>query len=172
MAATADRLTLADFELQYGDAKPHYEFWFGEAVQKAMPTGIHGLLQVIIAFLLRNAGYKTATEVKLKISTDFQPVPDIVATLGRFERAYFDNPVDVAVEILSPADTFQRVVRKCQIYAEWGIPIVVMLDPEDRQAWVWDKEAQSPIKTDTIALKNGAKIEVSRIFAELDSLLE
>src|SRR5579871_473748 len=78
-------VTIADFERQYRDAKPYYEYWFGEAVQKATPTSVHGLLGVLIALLLREAGYKAATEVTLEISSDFLPVPDIVATTGRFE---------------------------------------------------------------------------------------
>lgn len=38
MAALAGKLTLAEFEDRYGNRKPYYEYWFGEAVPKAMPT--------------------------------------------------------------------------------------------------------------------------------------
>ncbi len=172
MATAADRLSIADFERQYGDAKPHYEYWFGEAVQKATPTGLHGLLQVTIAWLFREAGYKSGSEVKLKISSDFQPVPDGVATMGRFERLYFTEPVDAAVEILSPDDSFHRVMRKCKIYAAWGISIVVVVDPETREAWIWDDELQAPKPIRVIALKNGRSISLDRIFQELDADLQ
>lgn len=75
MAAAADRLTLADFERQYGDKKPHYEYWSGEAIQKATPTWLHGLLQGIMLLLLKEVGYKAATEVELRISDEFQLIP-------------------------------------------------------------------------------------------------
>jgi Uma2 family endonuclease len=172
MAAAADKLTLEDFDRQYGDSKPYYEFWFGEAIQKSMPTVIHGWLQVIIAWLLKEAGYRAGSEVRLKISPDFQPVPDVVAVEGRVERPYFTKPVVVAVEILSPDDSFHRVMRKCEIYAEWGIQTVVVLDPESRAGWTWDHRLKSLIPATLIALPNGNNIPLTRIFAELDAETE
>ncbi len=81
-------LTVAQFEELYGKQKPHYEFWYGEAVYKSIPNSIHGETQLIVGELLREAGYKAGAEIKLKIETDFQPVPDIVATRGSIERPY------------------------------------------------------------------------------------
>ena len=88
MATTADRLTIADFERLYGAQKPHYEYWFGEAVQKTMPAWLHSLLQGIIVMLLKEAGYKAGSELTLKIRPDFEPVPDVAATAGRIEGRY------------------------------------------------------------------------------------
>jgi Uma2 family endonuclease len=172
MAATADRLTLEDFERQFGDSKPHFEYWFGEAVQKSMPTVIHGWLQVIIAWLLKDAGYRAGSEVRLKISPEFQPIPDVIAVEGRVERPYLTKPVTVVVEILSPDDSFRRVMRKCESYAEWGIPIVVVVDPDSRAAWAWDRQLKSLVPTALIGLPNGKSIALTRIFAELDAELE
>jgi len=56
-----------------------YEFWYGEAIVKGIPTVIHGLLQVIIAHLLRQAGYVAASEVELRIDPDAHPRPEVIA---------------------------------------------------------------------------------------------
>lgn len=98
MAATADKLSLADFERQYGDEKPYHEYWFGEAIPKALPTWQHGLLQKIAMRALDEAGYQSGSEVKLKISSDFEPVPDVIATTDRIEGPYPTKPVNVVVE--------------------------------------------------------------------------
>ncbi len=172
MAATADNLSLADFERQYGDEKPYHDYWFGEAVPKAMPASPHGLLQPIVVIALREAGYRSGSEIKLKVSSDFAPVPDVVATLGRFEQLYPTTPVDVVVEILSPEDSFQRVMRKCKLYSGWGIPVVVVLDPEGREGWIWDRQSDDLKKTAVIALENGQSISLDRIFQELGSELQ
>jgi hypothetical protein len=38
--ATASRpLTLDEFHARYRGQKPHFEYWFGEAIQKAVPNG-------------------------------------------------------------------------------------------------------------------------------------
>jgi Uma2 family endonuclease len=172
MAAAADRLTLADFERQYGDLKPYHEYWFGEAVPKAMPTWLHGLLQLVIGALLKEAGYKAGSEIKLRISPDFEPVPDVIATLGPIELPYPTKPIDVVVELLSPEDSFRRVVRKCRMYADWGIPVIAVLDPEGREGWAWDRDAQALQPTAAIVLNNGNRIAISRIFEELDASME
>lgn len=142
MAALGGKLTLAEFEVQYGNRKPNYEYWSGEAVPKAMPTWLHGLLQGILIELLKQAGYRAGSEVKLKISPDLEPVPDVIATSGRIEFPYPTQPFDVVVEILSPEDSFQRVTRKCKCYADWGIENVFVLDPDQRNAWAWDNDTE------------------------------
>jgi Uma2 family endonuclease len=170
MAGTAEKLSLADFERQYRNAKPYHEYWFGEAVPKATPTWLHGLLQPIIMTALCEAGYKAGSEVKLEINSDFHPVPDVIATGGPIERPYPTRPFDVVVEILSPEDSFQRVLRKCKLYSAWGIGIVVVLDPEGREGWIWEEQTLKP--TTVIALGNGHTIYLDRIFQELDATLQ
>jgi Uma2 family endonuclease len=171
MSAIAGKLTLAEFGTQYSDSKPNHEYWFGEAVPKAMPTWLHGLLQKIIMRLLDESGYLSASEVKLKISPDFEPVPDIIATTGRIEVPYPTKPFDVVVEILSPDDAFQRVLRKCKLYSEWGISNIFVLDPDSREAWTWDSDAQALKPATVFLLKNGKSITLKRIFDELDAAL-
>ena len=81
------------------------------------------------------------------------------------------EPVDVVVEVLSPDDSFQRVMRKCQIYAEWGIPTILVLDPEGRAGWLWDNQVHTLTPMRVVTLTNGKSITLERIFAELDASL-
>jgi len=172
MASTVDKLTIAEFEQQYGDSKPYHEYWFGEAVPKAMPTWLHSLLQKILMNLLDEAGYESGAEVRLKLSTDFEPLPDVIATAGELELPYPTKPFDVVIELLSPDDYFRRVIRKCKLYAEWGILLVVVLDPETREGWAWDKEGQTLRPIGVIVLPNGKTITLEQIFGELDTRLK
>ena len=66
MATVTQPLTLAEFRSRYRNQKPYFEYWFGEAVQKSMPTWLHAALQVIICQALRRAGYKSGSEVELR----------------------------------------------------------------------------------------------------------
>jgi Uma2 family endonuclease len=162
MAAVAEELT---------DRKPYHEYWFGESVPKAMPTWIHGLLQGILVQLFKELGYRSGSEVKLKISPDFEPIPDVIATSHEIELPYPTKPVDVVLEILSPEDSFQRVVRKCRLYAEWGVSNVVVLDPEGREGWLWDRQAGHLHRVTTLMLSNGRGLPLQRVFDELDAAL-
>ena len=86
MAAVAGKLTLLEFQSQYEHADRSYEYWYGEAVPKGMPTWIHGLLQVIISQLLTEAGYLAGSEVELRIVPDAHPKPDVIGTRDEVEE--------------------------------------------------------------------------------------
>jgi Uma2 family endonuclease len=139
MASSSQTLTMAEFEEQFGHEKPYYEFWYGEAIQKSMPTWVHGLLQRILMELLREAGYKAGSEVKLKIHAAFQPVPDVIATSGPIERPYPTKPVEIVVEILSDEDSMSRLLTKCRTYEEWGFQEIYVVDPIARVVFRWSE---------------------------------
>jgi len=156
-------VTIEQFDQQYGQQKPYFEYWFGQPVQKAMPTWIHSMLQKIIMRFLDDAGYESAAELKLKISADFQPLPDVSAVRpGQVEVPYPTRPVEVVVEILSPDDQFSQILTKCQFYGEMGIPCVYVVDPETRQVWSWRRD-EAPIPVESLA-----SVPVSAIWSELD----
>ncbi len=156
-------MTLQQFEIQYGHQKPYFEYWFGVPVQKAMPTWLHSLLQKIIIRLLDDAGYVSGGEVKLRISEDFQPLPDVTAVRpGQVELPYPTRPVEVVVEILSRDDEISQVVEKCRFYSGLSIPQIFVVDPETREAWSWDSD-ETLVSTDYLA-----GVPISAIWQELD----
>jgi Uma2 family endonuclease len=160
-------VTVQQFDQQYGGQKPYFEYWFGRPVQKAMPTWMHSLLQKIIMRLLDDAGYESGAEVKLKISADFQPLPDVSAVLpGQVELPYPTRAVEIVVEILSPDDQFAQVLSKCQFYRELGIRHIYVVDPEARQVWCWGKNKE-PMLVESLA-----SFPVSAIWSELDRRLK
>jgi Uma2 family endonuclease len=139
MNAVADKLTVEQFRATYADCKPYYELLDGEAVQKALPTEPHSILQTVLSFVLKEIGFRPRTELTLPISETWEPIPDVsglLAPLGG--KPYPTSPVPVVVEILSPGDPFTRVIQKCRRYAEWGIPDILVFDPNGREAWYWD----------------------------------
>lgn len=108
-------MTVEQFDQQYGHQKPYFEYWFGEPVQKQMPTWILILLQKIIMRFLDEIGYESGAELKLKISPNFQPLPDVAAVLvGKVRLPYPTTPVAVVVEILSPDDKQTAILKKCR----------------------------------------------------------
>ena len=70
-------LTLEEFDARYG-SEPGWEYWFGEAVRKPVPTWYHGVLQVVLANLLLEAGYFSGSEIDLKVDPRWQPRPDVL----------------------------------------------------------------------------------------------
>jgi Uma2 family endonuclease len=160
------KLTKEEFHARYDGEKPYYEYWDGDAVQKAMPKSIHGFIQKLLTRLLDDLGYESASEVELHLDPDYEPVPDVIAVEGALEDPYPTRPFEVVIEILSSGDQFSRVLRKRRLYEKWGIRQIVMVDPEDRV--VWRFENGGPVETDIIATRGEAKILAAALWDALD----
>src|ERR1700712_5449054 len=128
MPAVAERkLSLEEFHARYDGEKPYFEYWAGEAVQKTMPTRLHSLVQFVLVQLLFSLGFDAGQEVTVKLVADYQPVPDVIAAEGSLGRPYPVDPFEVAIEVLSPDDSFSRVIQKCKLYAKWGIRQIAVI---------------------------------------------
>ena len=171
MAAQPLPLSVQEFHRLYDRAKPAYEYWFGKAVQKPMPTLLHGIVQFIIATLLERAGWNTSLEVRLKVVPDAEPVPDVIAVQGKFRGAYPTAAPELCVEILSPADTLPKALEKAKRYVEWGSQCVWIIDPEKRTAWTLSRERTpepSWIPPNGILRIASTEIQLEALFSEVD----
>jgi Uma2 family endonuclease len=169
MATVTPPITFEEFE-QLQQTGRAIEYWHGKVVEKAVPTWLHSLLQVVIGQFLTEAGYAAGSEPDLRISREFAPRPDIMATSEDIETQYPTHPgeAEIIVEILSPTDNWPDVEKKCREYMGLGVVQVFVADPEGRQAWVWRREAQCLGEVDTWILTNGEPIVLADVWRELD----
>jgi Uma2 family endonuclease len=172
MAAGTQLLTLEEFRLRYADEKPYYEYWFGEAIQKAAATTSHGVLQSILCRFLDRAQYRAVLEVELRIDPHWQPIPDVLASLSPLERPYPTKPVEVVIEVLSHTDAMSLVHEKCRNYERIGFQQIFVLDPEFRKGWEWSRETQNLERINSLRLTNGKSIELAEVWQELDKELQ
>jgi Uma2 family endonuclease len=166
MAAAPAYLSLTDFHDRYDGQKPAYEYWFGEAIQKTSGTTLHGVTQAILGYLLLSAGWKCASEVRLKLSRFAEPVPDLIADPGPIESRYPTEPIALAIEILSPSDSLAAAVRKCAHYLDWGIGCAWIIDPERPVAYQMSIDHPEPavIDVDGALTVAGLHIELRELF--------
>ncbi|MGA8596943.1 MAG: Uma2 family endonuclease [Bryobacteraceae bacterium] len=164
MAAVAEKLSFLEFQAKYEHGDRSYEYWYGQAMPKGMPTWIHGLLQRIVMELLTEAGYISGSEVELRIIPEAHPKPDVIGTKGEVEDPYPTKAVDVVVEILSKDDSAPYVLEKCQAYRTWGFEYIYVVNPESRQVFRWTGTALELSTTLT-------SIPATRIWERLDEAL-
>ena len=170
MASTV-HVSLEEFQTRYANAGP-YEYWFGEVVQKSVPTWLHAMLQALLAEIFYEQGYFSGSELDLRISRDFQPRPDVAASLVLESHAYPTKPIDIIAEILSPDDDMTSVVRKCGYYADLGIAQIYVFDPVARWAAKWESATGKLQRIDELKLTNGSIVRVHDIFARFDDRLK
>ncbi|HEX4227059.1 MAG TPA: Uma2 family endonuclease [Bryobacteraceae bacterium] len=168
--AVVTHISLEEFHARYAN-ESGYEYWFGEVVQKSVPTWLHAILQSLLAEMFFEQGYFSGSELDLRISCDFQPRPDVAASLELETRGYPTRPIDIVAEILSPDDPPAKVLEKCQHYAELGIRQIYVLDPIGRTADQWDQANQQLQRVTALLLTNGSLIRVGTIFARFEQRL-
>jgi Uma2 family endonuclease len=168
-AVIHNHLTLEQFQAfeQSRTDGPRYEYWFGEAVPKAMPTWLHATLQILLTELLKQLGYYSAVELELRILPDWHPKPDVAAASVR-EHPYPTKPIEIVAEVLSPTDEPAQVLEKCRNYHRSGIGQIYVFDPEKRTAGIWRDDLDALAAIDALQLPNGVVYSVSMIWAELD----
>ncbi len=169
--ARLNLLSLEEFRERYAEEKPYFEYWFGEAIQKSVPTVLHVVLVSILLAALKEAGYKCGPELELRIDPGWQPKAD-VAAWTRIEGRYPTEPVDVIVEVLSSEDRMQRVLLKCRNYQRIGVPAIFVMDPEFHDAWEWSRATQNLERISTMALPNGKHIAVEELWSKLQKELQ
>ena len=165
MATAAGFLTLDEYHERYAGENA-YEYWFGEAIKKSVPTWLHAILQVILAEVFYKAGYISGSELDLRIDPNWDPRPDVVAALQP-EHPYPTKPVNIVAEVLSPDDRMSRIYEKCRQYARIGIPQILVFDPEARVAWEWSRATENLERIHQLHLDNGAVLLVKDIWDEL-----
>jgi Uma2 family endonuclease len=164
-------LTLEDYHALYGN-EHGFEYWFGEAVKKGLPTTLHGIMQGILVALFKVAGYKTASEVDLRIDPDWEPRPDVLVSPAPIQRPYPTSAAALTViEVLSPDDAMPRVFQKARNYVRVGIKSLFIVDPEGRDAWEWSLETDNTERIQAIRLPDGFALPVSTLWEELDKEL-
>lgn len=167
MPATQEGLlTLDEFRIRYAGEKPYYEYWAGEAIQKSMPTWLHGLIQIIVGQLLNSIGFRSGSEVTLRLNSDYEPVPDVIALDSPLSQPYPTDPFAVVVEILSPDDPFSRVLRKCRLYERWGIQKIIVIDPDTRIVWSFENGTLN--ETAILARRGAKEVTAADLWAEVD----
>jgi Uma2 family endonuclease len=163
-------LTPEEFERLYAHQDTAYEYWFGEAVPKAMPSILHGITQQMTSFLLLELGYYTGVEVDLHIHPQWCPRPDVLVSTRKLERPYPTRSDDLfVVEVLSPDDSWSYVYKKCENYQHLtGIETVFLLDPEIRKGWQWSPALQNAERIDELVLPHGDTLPLTKIWERVD----
>jgi Uma2 family endonuclease len=171
MAAQLSPLSLEDFHRLYDGAKPAYEYWYGSAIRKPMPTVLHGIIQVLISMILEKAGWNTALEVQLRVSSEAEPVPDVIAIRDQFTSLYPTAAPELCVEILSPNDTLAKALDKARRYILWGTECVWIIDPDKRTAWTLSPEPEWIAPTGSLRIGE-TSIDLPTLFTEVDRKLK
>jgi Uma2 family endonuclease len=183
MATVPKLLTLEEF-LKLPEEEPALEFQDGMVVQKVSPKGKHSVIQVAFCELINLFGRpRKLVRAFSELRTTFagvSRVPDVAVyrwhripldSTGRIADEFFEPP-DIVVEVVSPDQRVNALVRRCLWYVSHGVNVALLVDPDDESIVMFrpDQIPRSLDASDRIEVDDiipGFDLTASRVFASL-----
>jgi len=149
VATAATKLMTAsdfwDFASRPENAGKFLELEQGEVVEMPSPGKLHGFVCGNIGRILgnyaatRRVGYVCSNDSGLFVESNPDTIrgPDLSFyiddhTAETMEKRFSKSPPQLVVEVRSPHDRERRVMRRLEQYLRFGVPMVWLVDPEDR----------------------------------------
>ncbi len=125
------------------------EYVNGELKERPVVFSVHGLLQMKIGSWFdqheEEWGVRAGVEVRTQVSPARVRLPDVVVDHARYWPAVLVSPPMVAIEILSPSDTYGHIQDVIYDYRKMGVANIWVLDPEARTAHVCQATPWVPV---------------------------
>jgi Uma2 family endonuclease len=177
MALTQSALGLDGF-LTLPEEKPALEFLEGRVSQKMSPKTRHSSLQSELTERINGFGRpRHIARAFPELRSTFagaSPVPDVVVL--RWDHISYDEKgflvddlyqaPDIAIEIISPDQSANALIRRCLWYVANGVQIALLADPDDESVLAF---RQGP---ELRALRGIDRIDLDVVLPEFDLTVE
>jgi len=181
MPKIQNRLTLEEF-LALPESDVTYELVDGEPVPKMSPKRFHSALQRTLLMLIyewcqgQGEVYSEWAIALKRNGEDWVPVPDLTyISYQRLPKEVMEDeacpvPPELAIEIISPGQTFGQLAQKATDYLEAGVSRVWVVDPQARSITVFYPDAPprtyTKATTLTDSLLDGLELTPQQVFGE------
>lgn len=185
MALARRRLTLEEF-LEIPEEKPALEYFDGEVRQKVSPSSLHAALtyklcECINAFARPRKIARAFPELRTTFAGK-SPVPDVAVL--RWDRIPVSQdglldewvriPPNIAVEIISPGQRVNSVVRRCHWYVANGVEIALLVNPKNQSVHLFRQdgtveELRGLDRIDIGSVVPGLDLTVEELFSALQA---
>jgi Uma2 family endonuclease len=160
--ATTTQLTVDQYlKMHFEDLEP--EFVHGDLIERAMPTSIHAWLTHLLSMRLHGAGF-CLVGVRCQLAEDVIRIPDL-AVFSTFPKRVPASPPSIVVEITSPDDRHEELLRKLDQYRAWGVEHIWVVTPELKKLHVYDSRGLTEMSQFELTDAN-IRIAADELFAE------
>jgi len=177
------RMSEGEFLAEWADLKPSYEFVNGEVTQKPMTKRGHRRVAEELIFrlgLYRRAERRgqSGPEATVNFSRGADRryrVPDVAYWAPGKPESQDDEvhlPPTLAVEIMSPGQTFLNMRAKCREYRQRGVDAVWLVSTARRSVEVFEEGRDGDVLVGAAVLTSphlpGFSLSLTELFAALD----
>jgi Uma2 family endonuclease len=154
---------------------PDCDFVDGHLEERNMGGTKHGLLQMELGFWFRSRKnewkIRVIGELRTQVSADRVRLPDVAVVLDDDALAedLRRTPPLIAIEIMSPDDRINRVIRRLEDFLAMGVPNVWLLDPMERVGYILTASGLRLVEGPRISLPDSPiYLDLPEIFSALD----
>lgn len=190
MPAATKTMTLDEF-LELPETEPASEFVCGRIIPRPMPTWFHSRLASRLAayfeayFEKHDEGYSNVELRHAARDEGRSYLPDVSVTrwdnapttLAERRQGAIEVLPDLAIEISSPDDRPTRIADKLAFYLRAGVPLVWIVDPDDRTVAAYTPGQPPQVFSvgdvlDARPVLSEFSLPVSDLFAALDKRVQ
>jgi Uma2 family endonuclease len=148
--------------------RPDRDYVDGVVEERNLGEWDHSSVQtqfVIFFSKFRDIGLRAVTELRVRVRETKYRIPDVVVTRGKPDEQVLTKPPLLCIEILSRGDTVSQTNERVRDYLDFGVPVVWVVDPQERTLWIYRQTGMEQAVGLTVKL-DGTSIEVpfSEIF--------
>jgi Uma2 family endonuclease len=81
-------------------------------------------------------GYEVLPEQRVKVGASRVRIPDVCLVAADDEDEVQQRPPWLCIEVLSPEDRWSRVDARLKDYLAFGVPMIWVIDPYAKEAWM------------------------------------
>ena len=169
MATTATLMTAAELLAMPDDGFHFYELVKGDLITMPPAGGEHGAIGVnastfLNVFVRQNdlgAVFNSDTGFIIESDPDTVRAPDVSFVRKEripadgIPRGFFQGAPDIAVEVISPSDSYTEVAEKVSQLLEAGTLLVVLIDPRTRTITLRHQSGETTTLTEADTLTLG-----------------
>ena len=122
-------------------------------------------LILVLAPRVASHGLEPLPEQRLQVAKTRVRIPDVCVVSAADIEEVGQVPPEFCVEILSPDDRWKRLEGTIDDYLAFGVPMIWILDPYDREAWEVTQEHPKRRKVDQLRWKD-VVVQLNEIFPE------
>jgi Uma2 family endonuclease len=93
-------------------------------------------------------GRRALVEQRVRLSPSMVRIPDICLIDPADDNEVTQTPPALCIEILSPEDRWSRVQARLADFLNFGVPMVWVVDPYSKQAWIATATKAATLVTD------------------------
>ncbi|MGD1701105.1 Uma2 family endonuclease [Dapis sp. BLCC M229] len=187
MSIATDKKIFTDEEFRgLSEDSGHYELINGEVVEMGNSGMEHGNITAYLCGLIelysrpKKLGVTCDSSTAFSLKSGNKRSPDIsfvskdrLLGLKRLPKGYFQGAPDLAVEVISPNNTFEELHQKIVEYFENGCRLVWVINPDEKSILVYhkpepDKLLQITDNLDGEDILPGFTLAISDLFIEWD----